>query len=113
MATLPGGCGGIGGSLAVNPRLGASELRLIRRAILNRWPVAAHLRAEVIRVCEDLLRSDDERVRAAAMKTVVEANRQNINIDIEEDRYDHVAAGGVTERREEHRTIKVTFDQGG
>lgn len=95
--SLPQSSAGGLGDVARVPVSVKSELVLIRRAIRNRWPIKVETLAKVAKLADEMLTSADGRVKAAAMKTVVEMNKQNIVIDQEEDKTDRLDAGKLTE----------------
>jgi hypothetical protein len=74
-----------------------ADLRLARRAVLNKWPMKdadrAHLHAKMIELAD----SPDDRVAVAAVKLGTDMNRQNIAVDLEEDKAERLDAGKPTE----------------
>ncbi|WP_437188290.1 hypothetical protein SH668x_001728 [Planctomicrobium sp. SH668] len=70
---------GLGGLPLVDERTCGQDLRLIRRAIRNDWPVSPQLRASILtKMSEVLQESPDPRCLVAAAKVVVAADRINV-----------------------------------
>ena len=73
---------------------------MVARAVRNGWPVPDALRGKVVDRLDGLLDSPDDRTAIAAARAVVEINRQNIDIDMTEDKNDRLDAGKATDRVE-------------
>lgn len=86
--------------VCASKRHSRSDAKLVSRAVRNGWPVPDHLRAKVVGRLDGLLESADDRTAIAAARAVVEINKQNIEIDMAEDKADRLDAGKVTERME-------------
>lgn len=73
-------------ALFATPSQRRADLRTVRRAVLNRWPVEDDVRRVAVDVAKEFLTSPDPRDRKIGLQTLVDMVGQNINIDIAEDR---------------------------
>lgn len=86
--------------LCASKRHARADAKMVARAVRNGWPVPDHLRQKVVDRLDVLLDSGDDRTTIAACRAVVEINKQNIDIDMTEDKYDRLDEGKATERIE-------------
>jgi hypothetical protein len=86
--------------LCGSQRHARADAKMAARAARNGWDVPARLRAKVVERLDGLLDSGDDRTTIAAARAVVEINKQNIEIDMAEDKAARLDAGMATERVE-------------
>jgi len=68
----------IGGQPVVDPRTGGKDMRLLRRAIREDWPITPEIRRLIVnQMALTAGRSEDERNRIAAAKVLVAADSIN------------------------------------
>lgn len=86
--------------VCASKRHSRADAKMVARAVRNGWPVPPELRGKVVSRLDTLLDSTDDRTSIAAARAVVEINKQNLEIDMAEDKNDRIDAGKATERIE-------------
>jgi len=84
-----------------------AELRLIRRAVLNKWPMTPEMRARAVERVGESIDDPDSRVAIRAVEALVAMNAQNVTIDMAEERSDRLDAGEPTERAESNTRVFI------
>jgi hypothetical protein len=84
-------------SLLTDPHHKRADLRLLRRAVLNGWPVPDSLRAKLVERLEGQLDDPDSRVVAAAIRSGIALHDSNLKTLEVLDKLDRLDAGESTE----------------
>lgn len=71
-----------------DPGHSREDLRLIRRAARNRWPVSPEMQARVVEKCSESLDAEDPRLTMRAIEALTEMVNTNARIDMADDAAD-------------------------
>lgn len=88
-----------------------SDLWKVARAIKRRWPVKSSTRALAIKVAEELLESDDDRVKVAAIAALLRA--EDANQKDQHKVYDGLRGEGLPASVNNNIVLKIEYDKAG
>ena len=81
------------------------DARMERRAARNRWPMPPGALAKVANRAVQMVDSVDPKDVRIGMQTITEINKQNLTIDLEDDKADRLDEGKPTA----NQSIKVVY----
>ncbi len=82
--------GGLGGIPVVDDRTPGQDLRLIRRAVRNDWPITEEMRELILKRMRRVMKeSPDPQVQVAAAKVVISADEVNVKRETLDVRDEH------------------------